>query len=283
MLVSTPDSQQLLEELRTLLLEEDRVAWEQVRERLAALEEIAARDDFALKLEPHLETYLARLQKEFPELFGKHLGTAIKVQIRESQNEIIDALYPIIGKLIGRYLRAEIERISQQIDERLKDPFSFESLKMRFKALFSGVSYEELLLQSTANPQVEELFVVHAETGLLLGNFSLNQLIHPDMVAGMLTGIKSFIEHAFERESQELHTMEYEQNEILLFSFQNFYIAAVVQGQATATFKQALQRHINLFCEHNQLVPEGDITQTFQTELSSKLNDHFHGFNEKNQ
>ncbi|MEM7659823.1 MAG: hypothetical protein AAF399_27160, partial [Bacteroidota bacterium] len=177
----------------------------------------------------------------------------------------------------------EIERISQQIDERLKDPFSFESLKLRAKALFSGVSYEELLLQSTSRPKVEELFVVHAETGLLLGNFSLNQLIHPDMVAGMLTGIKSFMEHAFEQESQELHTMEYEQNEILLFSFQNFYVAAVVQGQASAVFKQGLQKHIHLFCEHNQMVPEGDISQTFQVELSTKLNDHFHQFNEKNQ
>ena len=279
MVMSSPNSQQMLDELRRILLSEDRQSNQGLIARFEEMERMLKEEDFEGKLEPHLEAHISYLQENFPELFGKHLATAIKVQIRDSQNEIIDALYPIIGKLIVRFLRAEIERISQQIDDRLKDPFSFESIKLRFKALFSGVSYEELLLQSTVQPEVEELFIIQAETGLPLGHFSLHQVTHPDMVAGMLTGIKSFMEHAFEKGEQELHTMEYDQNEILLYSYQTFYVAAVVAGQAKATFKQQLHKKINEFCELYPITIEEPISQHFQEDLSAKLNAHFHGFN----
>ena len=134
----TNPPQELLEQLRQLLLSDDRERHEEIQGRLEELEAFVKRDDFHEKLEPFLEEHLTYLQKNFPELFGKHLGTAIKVQIRESQSEIIDALYPIIGKLIGKFLRTEIERISEQIDRRLQDPFSFSSFKLRLKAFFTG-------------------------------------------------------------------------------------------------------------------------------------------------
>lgn len=274
-----PAPHHLLEELRHLLLAEDREKRSELWQRLEQLEAEVQKDEFQEKIEPYLEEQLSMLQQNFPELFGKHLGTAIKVQIRESQSEIIDALYPIIGKLIGKYLRAEIERISQQIDQRLQDPFSFSSLKLRFKALFTGVSYQELLLESTAQPKIEELFVIEAETGLPMGHFSLNNLSHPDMVAGMLTGIKSFVEHAFEKTNEELNTLEYEKYKILLHTFENFYIAAVVEGNLNAKFEQELRDTIFEFCRLNPIEKQHNITQVTKEELSQKLQTHFQGFN----
>ena len=279
----THSHQQLLEELRHLILSDDRERRAEIERRLTELEEVIKRDDFQDKLEPFLEEQLVYLQKNFPELFGKHLGTAIKVQIRESQSEIIDALYPIIGKLISKYLRTEIERISQQIDQRLQDPFSFSSLKLRLKAFFTGVSYQELLLESTSKPTVEEVFVIDAESGLPKGHFSLNDISHPDMVAGMLTGIKHFVEHAFEKTDEELNTLEYEKYKILLHTFENFYIATVVAGNLNAVFEQNLQDTVFEFCQKHPIVKESMITQETKDVLSRKIQSHFEGFNHANK
>ncbi|MEM9986627.1 MAG: hypothetical protein AAF804_16170, partial [Bacteroidota bacterium] len=232
MSAATPkEAEQLLNELRALLLDQDRHTREGLAQKLNELEAVL-NDPEALgqRLEPILEDQVQYLQENFPELFGRYLSSAIKLQIRNSQGEIIDALYPIMGKLINRYLRAEIERISQRLDQSLKDPFSWENIKLRFKAWFSGVSYQELLLSRTDPPIVEDLFLIDKNTGLAMAHYSLHELTQPEVVAGMLTGIKSFVEHAFDQPDQELQNLEYEQFKILIFSFQTFFLAAGLKG-----------------------------------------------------
>lgn len=314
-MVISPSShpQQLLADLRQLLLSEDRERFGQIGEKLETLEETVRKlemlresfmvedqeryaglekrlealdtfvktDSFQETLEPYLADQLTYLQENFSTLFGKYIGEAIKAQISnpESQKVIIDALYPIMGKLISNYLRTEIARISEQIDQRLQDPFSFSSLKLRIKALFTGVSYQELLLQSTAKPKIEEVFVIESETGLPMGHFSLSDISHPDMVAGMLTGIKSFVEHAFEKADEDLSTLEYEKYKILLHTFENFYIATVVAGNLNAVFEQKLRDTVFEFCQKHPIGKEKTITKETKDQLSLNLQSHFDGFN----
>ncbi|MEO1451716.1 MAG: hypothetical protein AAFV07_19460, partial [Bacteroidota bacterium] len=204
-------------------------------------------------------------------------------QIRESQDEIIDALYPIIGKLISKFLRTEIQRISEQIDERLKNPFSWDTIKGRIKAFFAGVSYDEYLLQKSATANVEEVFLIHKETGLNLGHFSLNTVSHPDVVGGMLTGIKSFLENAFEKEQQELETVDYDDYQILLYTFQQFYMAIVIEGVGSPAFKQDILNHVLAFWEKYKVPVSDSPSDTEKTHLSEALKTHFHVYNRNDQ
>lgn len=274
-----PDASERLDALRELLLHPDRMEQSALRARLQELEALL-RDEpaFARLLEPHLMRQLAELQENFPALFGKSLATAIKVQIRDAQAEIIDALYPIIGKLIARYLRAELERISQQIDQRLKDPFSWESLKLRIKARLTGVPYEELLFREGLALRVEAVFLIEKETGLPLAHCSRAGLAQPEVVAGMLTGIKSFIEHAFQTESQELETLVYERYTISLHNFETYYAAVALSGPPDAAFRQRLRDHVLRFSESAPVHTGEPVTRDRQDALSAALEAHFTSF-----
>jgi len=278
----------ILGEVKKFFLKEDREVQNEINERLAEIETIfAEREKFEDKLEPILEARLQEhvqyLQENYPELFGQYLATAIKQQIKESQEEIIDALYPIIGKLIGRYLRMELEKLSQMIDQRLQDPFSFSNLKLRVKAFFTGISYEELIISQMRRPKVEEIFLINKENGLPLGHYSLETVTHPEAVAGMLTGIKSFVEHAFDKQETELETLSYDKYEIILFNFETFYFASVVEGKPHAIFKKELYEEALSFCEDNPVWAKGAITNESQEQVSSALKVHFNDINRTEQ
>lgn len=276
---SKKEAANLLNELKALLRFDDSDEKKEFIARVETLEEeIRDEELFEERIKPHFEKNIAYLQENYPELFGKYLATAIKAQIRDSQDEIIDALYPIIGKLIAKYIKAEIDRISQRMDERLDDPFS--SFKLRIKALFSGVSYQEMIMREGAQAILEEIFVIRKEDGLLMGHFSLNEVSHPDMIAGMLTGIKGFIEHAFEKASQELETLEYESYTILIFNFKTFYFAAVEKGPIKAKFKERLQSSIFSFCETHDVITDQSLHKGVIDSLSLNLKEHFYGFNQ---
>ncbi|MDX1908493.1 MAG: hypothetical protein SF053_15765 [Bacteroidia bacterium] len=275
---------QLLQDLRHILLDPDRVHQEAARARLAELERLLGDPQaFSQHLEPYLEQHIGYLQEHFPHLFGKYLTTAIKRQIQDSRDEVIDALYPIMGKLIQRYLRAEIERISQLIDERLRDPFSWETLKLRFKAWRSGVSYEEMLLRTTARPEVAAVMMISRQDGLLLGHYAASNLLHPDMVAGMLTGIKSFVEHAFETGTQELQTLAWERHTILIYSFETYYTAVVVSGTPDESFRARLLQVVMDVQAHLDTDTTGPVTAAVQSSISAGIQTHFHGFNQVDQ
>lgn len=272
-----------LEELRSLLLAQDRASHSSVMERLAELEQAMVDDEtFAERLSPYMEDQVKYLQQEFPSLFGKFLGPAIKQQIQDERDVIIDALYPIIGKLIARYLKEEIQRISEKLDESLKDPFSLSNIKLRLKAMFSSVSYEELLFKEIAGTnKLEEVFIIQKNTGISMAHYSLNEVTRSQMVAGMLTGIKNFMEDAFQKGAQELDTLEYDKYQIKLFPYSRFYIATVIEGTPDAKYERVLKQKVDEFCASTEIPVDSEVTNEVQERLSYTLKKYFDAFNQK--
>lgn len=278
------EADKMLQELRHILVGREQEVAAQLEIDVAELKEIVADEKrFAERIQPYLESQVTHLQENFPTLFGAYLGTAIRHQIRESQDEIIDALYPIIGKLISKFLRTEIQRISAQIDERLKNPFSWDTVKARIKAFFAGVSYDEYLLQQTSQAEVEAVFIVNKESGLNLGHYSIGEIDMADVVGGMMTGTKDFLEHAFEKEHQELETVQYDDYQILLYTFQQFYMAVVIEGLDNPSFRQDMLTHVLAFWEKYKVPVSDSPTQTEKDQLSAALKNHFNVYSRNGQ
>jgi ribosomal protein L16 Arg81 hydroxylase len=82
-----------LQELRMLLLDEERSSQKELREALDALEKKML-DPRVQKeqLQPHFDEHIAYLQEKFPELFSDSLNKALAKQIRDSRDSMIEAL-----------------------------------------------------------------------------------------------------------------------------------------------------------------------------------------------
>lgn len=226
--------------LRELLLEDDRKKFNELSDEIVLREKMAARVD------PIIDEKIEDLRENFPEYFGDTITETIKTQIRDSQDEVVDALYPIMGKLIKKAIVSEIRKLSDSINQRVKRTFSF---KEYFKRKVSGVSEGEAALSEALSPVLEEIFIIEKDSGLLLGNHSTGNIANKDMISGMLTAIKSFAEDAFAKEGQDLEDIKFETFHIALHNFNTIYIAMAISGVQTPAYKEELNDNINDFAE----------------------------------
>ena len=239
--------------------------------------------EIAERVQPLVDRKIDYVREHFPELFGHVMAQTIKKQIQESQDEMIDALYPIIGKLIRKFLAKELERLVERVDESINDAFSWQSWRRRIVGWFKGESAGDQVIRDIARAEVEEVFIVDKDSGLLAGSWSRQEMADQDMVAGMLTAIKSFVESAFQGGAQDLETIEYETYKILLHNFHTFYVAVIVSGVVSADYKSQLSDFVMALEERHRLQTRVDITDEVVQRNSEMLKAYFNEFGSENQ
>lgn len=227
--------------LKELLLEDDRKNFDVLKQ------EVLEYEKFKDEVSPLIDEKIEVLKTRFPEYFGDTITETIKVQIRDSQDEVVEALYPIIGKLIKKFIVAEITKLTETINKTINDKFSISQI---IKRLFKGKTTDaDDVLQEVFEPIIEEIFVIEKNSGLLKGSFSRGAIADKDMVSGMLTAIKSFAEDAFSKEGQDLEDIKFETFQLSIQNFKTIYIAIATSGVVNMDFKEELYDYINTLAE----------------------------------
>lgn len=247
------DSERLAK-LKEILLIEDRDFALKIFQKIESIENIIDSPDLlSERVNPLIDRKIKSFSENIPEQLGPSITQALKTQIRDSQDEVVEVLFPIIGKMIKKYIQQEIKILNENINKQLQDTFSIKKIKRKFKAMFSGISEEEIILSELARPLVQQVFIIEKGSGLLIQNISRDsESIDKDMIAGMLTAIKSFVEDAFTKEEQDLELIQYELYTIYMQNFKSFYIAVVISGSFTSEFKNILEDDILNFISQNK-------------------------------
>ena len=85
---------ELFQRLRDILLEKEHRDHQQLSQTVNELhQDINTRQRLEVKVDPIVDDKISYLKKNFPEIFGPAIARAVSVQIRESQDMMIDALY----------------------------------------------------------------------------------------------------------------------------------------------------------------------------------------------
>jgi len=265
------DSEQTrLSQLKELLFQEE-------MEQVKVLEQNLQDDQrLADQMRPILEKRIAELEAEFPEQFGPVITETLKVQIKESQDTVVEAIYPIMGKLIKKYIQKEIAKLSESIDIRMRQMFSFKGLWQRLKYGSKGVSQSEVIVQGLLPPVLEEIMVIENDSGLLMAHYSVGNESDADVVAGMLTAIKSFVEDAYAKSNQDLEFIEYETFTLYLQSFKSFYIVVAISGVLNQEFRDKLNDAVLGFAVK---IAEDKALKVDQVEMQHLLEHHFQQVN----
>lgn len=262
--------------LKDLLLTDDRAYAESIHTKIKALEEIInEQKQLSHKVDPIIDDRLEEFIEEIPETLGPTITEALAEQIKNSKDQVVEALYPIMGKMIKKYISQEINLLSERINKQLEDSFSAKSWKRKFKSWFGGVREEELLLSELSSiTQVEQVLVIEKNSGVLIGQYAKTETIDKDMVSGMLTAIKSFVEDAFQGQSQNLELIEYELYHIHIQSFVSFYVAVAISGEYNLIFKNKIQDIIFNFTD-NFLNLFDDLSEIKDQDITNELEFYF--------
>lgn len=261
-----------LQLLREILLIDDREVARAVSKRLDTLSEtLEKREKLSEKVDPIIQQKLNTFVEEIPVTLGPTITKTLKEQIENSKEQVVEALYPIMGKMIKRYIQNEIKLLSENINKKVNNTFSIAGLKRKVQSIFTGVKESDLIIAESNKAAVTELFVIEKGSGLLLGNYSTTETMDKDMLSGMLTAIKSFVEDAFTGGNQNLEAIEYELYTIHIQNFFSYYIAAVVSGNYTRSYESQLENE--LLELSNQLSPRIDTLS--REAISEVLAAHF--------
>lgn len=107
-------------------------------------------------------------KNEMAAVLAPVMGQAIRQQASEAQDDIIDALHPVIGRTIQRSAAESMRALARRVDQKLRSTLSIRRLLRRLQARIRGVPGSELFLRDSIPLGVQEVLLIHRDSGLLL-------------------------------------------------------------------------------------------------------------------
>jgi len=157
---------------------------------------------------------------------------------------MVDALYPILGGMVSKYVAQAIKKLMESVNQQIEQGLSLKRYKRKAKALFTGVSEAELILEEASDAHILALFVLQKESALLIAEAQLKESIigDPHMVASMASAIKDFISDwvASSEEPKEVQIMSYSNITLYIESAGSVYLIAFLDTEPDFKVRESI-------------------------------------------
>jgi OOP family OmpA-OmpF porin len=235
-----------LQELRALLLSEEQKQILTLQERL---------DDPAQRSKETsaVVAEAIRLRREqggeeaLREALTPSVQEALRESVRKDPNDLAEVLFPVMGPAIRRSVAESIRGMLESFNKALESSLSIQGIKWRLEAIRTGRSYAEVVLLRSLIYRVEQLFVIHRKTSLLLlhavGSDVASQ--DADMVSGMLSAIQDFVRDSFHAAQGEvLDSLQVGDLYVWVEQGPHATLAAVIRGEAPQAYRHQLREKL---------------------------------------
>ena len=218
-----------LAELRTLLLGPERAELnelgEHIRNRSQRAIDIGEVLPDAILLRAGRDPRLMRALQPL-------LEEALANSVRKDPRILADAMFPVIARAVRRAVASALQGMIESLNQIVETRISFRSVGWRIEAAKTGKSYGEIALLRSLLFRVEQVFLIHNVTGLLLQHVTADALVvrDPDMISGMLTAIQNFVQDSFGAVDNTLETVRMSDFTIWIQHGPQALLAGVIRG-----------------------------------------------------
>lgn len=235
-----------IDALRQILLHDDLTRLKKLESDILHLkDQIADKESLIASLDPViadlLERKIAVSRDEMAQALAPIMGEAIRRQVAEAKEDVIDALYPVIGKVIRKSVAEAMKKFIESVNQKIDQTLRSRLFKKRVQSKLTGVSEAELILKDALPFKIEEIFLIHKDSGVLIAHVSSKETevtVDQELISGMLTAIRDFVAEAFKTDKdQDLEEIQYGDSKILLEMGHHSYLALVVSGFEPADFQ----------------------------------------------
>jgi outer membrane protein OmpA-like peptidoglycan-associated protein len=191
------------EELRELLSGPERRRIEEISKRLN--DPVRRADELSEHL-PDAIALGASRDNRIARALQPTIDTALKASAVRNPKAIADAIFPILGPAIRKAISAALTGMIQSLNHVLNQSLSWQGIGWRLEALRTRKSFAEVVLLHTLVYRVEQIFLIHRRSGILLQHVVAESIDikDPDLVSGMLTAIQDFAKDSFDTETGEM-------------------------------------------------------------------------------
>ena len=178
--------------------------------------------------------------------------------IEANSEKIVGTLYPLVGTLVRKAVSSFLVEFVERTNALIENSFSPKSISWRFKAWQSGVKYSEYVASQIYQYQVQQLLVIHRETGTLLHSISSDpdKEKDADLISSMLVAINDFVADAFgvtaTETDNELGEIKTEDFTLLIKIGPQALLVAAVTGSIPPEVRGKLQQVLEEFHQFYQ-------------------------------
>lgn len=232
------------QELRDLLVTPEQDRLRAIERRLASpevnVEEVA-------RVLPEAITRRSAADGTLGLALGPVVGEAISASVRRDPQPLIDAIFPVMGPAIRRAIANALSELVQSINTTLEHTVSMRGLAWRIEAMRTGRSFGEVVLSRSLLYRVEQLFLIHRESGLLIDHRTAPgvEALAPDMVASMMTALGDFARDSFHvGQQQGLDSIALGDLTVWVESGPGALLAAAIRGQPPLSVRLAMAQTV---------------------------------------
>lgn len=161
---------------------------------------------------------------------------AVQASISNHSEQFVGHLYPLVGRLVRKSVTAFLGEFLEKTNQLLENSLTPKGISWRIKAWHAGVNFSQYVASQTFAFRVEQVLLIHRETGILLNSVSNDEHkgADADMVSGMLTAINDFVADSFNNATndseQNLAVVETEDFALVIKGGPQLMLVAAVTG-----------------------------------------------------
>lgn len=235
-------------------------------------------DRLSQQIDPVLEEKILYIKDNFDKIFGNEVEELVDRRLAESPEQLLAVISPMLGRLIKKYIAHQFQMLRDNIDQNIRQATSTQGVVGRIKAKLFGIKNSDMILSNIDSAVIKEIYVIKRHSGIVLGSYSIDNTIDRDMIGGMLTAIKAFVEDAIsdeEGKGEELEKIQYGNYKIFIQNFYNYYIAVVMSGTISSSDENELSDNMINFAEKELSTLTSTQISANSDMVSNKLKEYF--------
>lgn len=264
-----------LDQLRELLFRREIAGLEQLRLEVAEVKDQSVErerlvDETAQILAAAIKKAEIRSPEKLAAAMAPLVLSGIRNEIKNSKEMMVEALYPITGRLVSASVTAAVRDAMEAVNQRIEKLTSVDGLVLTAKSKLSGRAPHEFMVAASSSVKVYRILLIERGTGLLLQSWQYGtqgeEKLH--LLSGLVAAMTEFAASAT-ADDAELKALDMGSSRLFLRSSAQCVIAIELNGNpgpaAEKTIGESLFTLIGLR-EHGQ-----DISPDQLAEIAERI------------
>lgn len=234
---------QELTRLRELLLDSEISTLADLGRRMDSVYERAGTADrFTASVAATLDAALRQAEVErhadVAQAIAPLIVQTIRTEIRNSEEELAEALYPSVGRMAKAYVASAMRDLTDDINRRLES----NHFMLRVRSLLTWRPVAELAFTDGQRLKVEEILLMRRGLGQLVGRWPATESIsaHGQRISGILIAINEVATEAFAADQSSLRRIDLGGALVYLRSSPTHLLAAKCSGASPSAVERIM-------------------------------------------
>jgi outer membrane protein OmpA-like peptidoglycan-associated protein len=240
------DKRQKFQDLRKILLAPEQKEIDALRDRLD--NPVARAEDLSAVIAESIELRRAHGgNAELNKALMPSVEEALRESVRKDPSVLAGALFPVMGPAIRKSIAESIRSMLESFNQTMEHSLSAQGIRWRLESIRTGRPFAEVVLLHSLVYRVEQVFLIHKATSLLLAHCVASHVStkDPSLVSGMFSAIQSYARDSFKAPKEDtLESIQVGDLEVWVVSGPQALLAAVIRGHAPASYRATLEKTI---------------------------------------